>query len=210
MSGMDLSGRRQNRGISVFWMILAMAVGVFALIAILLVGTEQAVEPLPADDGAEVIVNEGETQVLGSGNSEAAAESNDPTMLDDDVTVSGPQEEGDLAVEDVEVDVEPGDPVGGEVVDPAEDGGTDADAGLEEAVNDPGATEDVVEGEVAPEAATGEAASEEVEAPDAEVPGEGEVIVDPDGTTAPVEPTPSGPEGRDDETVADEIEEITE
>ena len=182
MAGMDLTGRRNNRGISVFWMILAMGAGVFALVAILLVGTERAVEPLPQNEGAEVIATEGETQVVGSGNTEAAADDNDPTMLQDDVTVSGPQEEGDLSVEDVEVDVEPGDPVGGEVVDPESAGGTDADAGIEDAVNEEPAG----------------AAEEEAAAP-----GEGEIVVDPDGTTAPVEPTPSGPEGRDDETIAD-------
>lgn len=186
MAGMDLTGRRTNRGISVFWMILAMGVGVFALVAILLVGTERAVEELPYDDSAEVIATEGETQVLGTGNSPAASNDNDPTMLQDDVTVSGPQEEGDLTVEGVEADVQPGDPVGGETVDPAEDGGTDADAGFEEAVNEEGALAE--------------------EGADVEAPGDGEIVVDPDGTTAPVVPTPSGPEGRDDETIADELE----
>lgn len=197
MAGMDLSGRRANRGISVFWMILAMGVGVFALVAILLVGTDRAVEEVPQDEGAEVIANEGETNVVGSGNSSAAANDNDPTMLQDDVTVSGPQEEGDLSVEGVEADVEPGDPVGGETVDPAEDGGTDADAGREEAVNDEGAAAEGGEG----------APAEEGEGSATEAPGDGEVVVDPDGTTGPVEPTPVGPEGRDDETIADDEEE---
>ena len=189
MAGMDLSGRRADRGISVFWMILAMGAGVFALVAILVVGTEQAVEPLPYDDSAEVIATEGETQVLGRGNSEAAANENDPTLLDDDVTVSGPLEEGELSVEGVEADVEAGDPVGGAIVDP-EESGTDVDAGMEEATD-----QDAVESDLVDEGGA------EIEAP-----GDGEVVVDPDGTTAPVVPTPSGPEGRDDETIADDLD----
>ena len=191
MAGMDLSGRRADRGVSVFWMILAMGVGVFALLAILVVTSEQAVEPVPHDEGAEIVVNEGETQVLGTGNSPAASNENDATFTGDTVTVGGPQPEGELSVEDVEVDVSPGDPVGGEVVDP-EQAGTDADAGMEEAVDEGGAEAVAVE----EEAVEGEA----------DVPGEGEIVVDPDGTTAPVVPTPSGPEGRDDETIAEELD----
>ena len=187
MAGMDLSGRRADRGISVFWMILAMGAGVFALLAILLVSTEQAVEPVPHDESAEIIVNEGETQVLGVGNSPAASNENDATFTGDTVTVDGPTDEGDLSVEGVEADVEPAEPVGGEIVDPAEAGATDADEGMEQ----------------------GEGAVVDADAGEPEAPGDGEIVVDPDGTTAPVVPTPSGPEGRDDETIADEVD-ITE
>ena len=178
MAGMDLTGRRSNRGISVFWMILAMGAGIFALLAIVLVGTDRAVVPLPQDASPEITVNEGETTVSGTGNTEASANDNDASFTGDTQTVGGPQPEGDTANEDLNVEVAPGDPVAGEVVDPA-DRGTDADL-------DGGAGE---AGVVAEEGA--------------EVPGEGEVVVDPDGTTAPVVPTPSGPEGRDDETIAD-------
>ena len=52
MAGMDLSFRRNNRGVSVFWMILGMGAGVFGLLAILLVATDNAVEPVPHDDAA--------------------------------------------------------------------------------------------------------------------------------------------------------------
>ena len=179
MAGMDLSFRRANRGVSVFWMILAMGAGVFGLLAILLIATENAVEPLPYDDSAEIIVNEGDTQVNATGNTEAAANDNDATFTGDTQTVSGPEPEGDTPNEDVNVEVAPGDPVGGTVVDPAE-AGTDADAEVEQG----GGPADEVEGEPV-------------------APGEGDVVIDPDGTNAPVVPTPVGPEGRDDETIAD-------
>ena len=181
MAGMDLSGRRSNRGVSVFWMILAMGAGVFALLAILLVGTQQAVEPLAHDESAEIIVNEGETTVNGVGNTSAASNEVDDSFTGDTVTVDGPTEEGDLTTENVEVDVEPGDPVGGTVVDPAE-AGTDADADVE----------------------GGEALATEDGEPVA--PGAGDIVVDPDGTTAPVVPTPVGPEGRDDESIGDALD----
>lgn len=184
MGGMDFSGRRANRGISVFWMILAMGAGVFGLLAILLVGTNQAVEPVEYDEGAEIVVNEGETSVNGIGNTEASSNDVDDSFTGDTVTVDGPTEEGDLSTETVDVDVEPGDPVGGTVVDPAE-AGTNADADAEQ----------------------GESLATEDGEPVA--PGAGEVVVDPDGTTAPVVPTPVGPEGRDDESIADEVD-ITE
>lgn len=179
MAGMDLTARRANRGISVFWMILGMGAGVFALLAILLVGTEEAVEPLPYDEGAEIVVNEGETMVNGVAGSQAQTNENDATFLGDTVTVDGPLPEGDLSTQDVEVDVSAGEPVGGAVVDP-EEAGTDADAGVEDIVNDEGAL-----------------ARDE--------PAQADIVVDPDGTTAPVVPTPSGPEGRDGETIADDL-----
>ena len=210
MAGMDLTGRRANRGISVFWMILVMGVGVFALVAILLVGADQAVEPVPSDEGAEIVATEGETQVLGSGNSEAAADDNDPTMLDEDVTVSGPQEEGDLSVEDVEADVEPAGEAAAEA-DAGADGAATEEPAAEAAVEADAAEAEgeATEAEGADAAATepAEAEGADEEATEPEAPGDGEIVVDPDGTTAPVEPTPSGPEGRDDETIADEVTE---
>ena len=60
MAGMDLSGRRADRGVSVFWMILAMGAGVFALIAILLVGTGQPT----VEEGSEVAENVGGGEIL--------------------------------------------------------------------------------------------------------------------------------------------------
>ena len=196
MAGMDLTGRRANRGISVFWMILAMGAGIFALLAILLVGTNQAVEPIEYDDSAEITVNEGETQVNGVGNTEAAANDNDPTFTGDTQTVGGPQPEGDTANEDVDAPVGPADPA--DPTDPAVEG--EAQTGEVQTGEGGAAAEPASE-------AQGEAATEvEPEAGDdgdAAVPGEGEVVVDPDGTTAPVVPTPSGPEGRDDETIAE-------
>ncbi len=179
MAGMDLSFRRADRGVSVFWMILAMGAGVFALLAILIVGTEGAGDPVERDAAPEITVNEGETQVNGIANTEAVSNDNDATFLGDTQTVSGPLSEGDTANEDVEVEVAPAVPVGGAVVEPAE-AGTDADAGMEQGA---GLAEDATAEPVAP--------------------GAGEVVVDPDGTTAPVVPTPSGPEGRDDATIAD-------
>lgn len=173
MAGMDLSGRRADRGVSVFWMILAMGAGVFALIAILLVGSDavtltEGAEEAEHAGGGEVIVNDGETVVVGQGNSPAASDEAATTFSGDEtIVVDGPTEEGELSVEEVEVPVEP-----------------------------------------APEAGAGEAAATEEDAlmgEDAEpvAPGAGEIVVDPDGTTAPVVPTPVGPEGRDDETVVE-------
>ena len=172
MAGMDLSFRRNNRGVSVFWMILAMGAGVFALLAILLVATDNAVEPVPHDAAPEITVNEGETTVNAVGNTEASANDTDDSFTGDTQTVGGPLPEGDTPNEDVNVDVAPAEPADGAVVDPAQ-AGTDVDAGAEQG------------GEAEPVA-----------------PGAGEVVVDPDGTTAPAVPTPVGPEGRDDETIA--------
>lgn len=179
MAGMDLSGRRADRGVSVFWMILTMGAGVFALIAILLVGTnevtvEEDSEVAENVGGGEVLVNDGETVVVGRGNTSAASDENDATYLDQGtVAVDAPTEEGDLSVEDVEVEVEAGEPVNGAGVEPSE-AGTDADA--------------EIGGEVAQE-------DEALMGEDVEpvAPGAGEIVVDPDGTTAPVVPTPVGP-----------------
>ena len=198
MAGMDLTGRRTNRGISVFWMILAMGAGVFALLAILLVGTNQAVEPIEYDESAEITVNEGETQVNAVGNTEAAANDNDPTLTDDAQTVSGPQPEGDTPSEDVNAEIDAA---------AGEGGGVDAEAveAVEgEAAVEEGIVEPALEEPAAEEAATDEAIVDEAPAEgEAVAPGQGEVVVDPDGTSAPAVPTPSGPEGRDDETIAD-------
>ncbi len=157
MAAMDFSLRRDDRGISVFWMILAMGAGVFALLAVVLVLGNAGGEEVEYGDEAVVTVNEGETNVTGVGNSGANANEVDPTVLDDAVTLDGPVPEGDLSVEDVEVPVTPGAPVDGV------------------------ATEEGVEG-------TGGGVNADQE----------DVVVDPDGTTAPVVPTPSGPEGSDD------------
>ncbi len=166
MAAMDFSLRRDDRGISVFWMILAMGAGVFALLAVVLVLGNAGGEEVEYGGDAAIVVNEGETAVNGVGNSEAGANDNDPTMLGDTVTTDGPQPEGELSSSEVDVEVTPGDA-------PAVVDGTDAAAGAA--------------GEEGIEAGGG--------GPDAD---QADVVVDPDGTTAPVVPTPSGPEGSDD------------
>lgn len=175
MAAMDFSLRRDDRGMSVFWMILMMGAGVFALLALVLVLTSAEGEQTVEDAEPEIVVNEGETMVNGVGNTEAIANENDETFLGDTETVDGPTPEGDLSTEDIEVEVAPGDPTGGAVVDPAE-AGTDVDAGMEQ-----GTEEGIEAGGGGPDA------------------DQEDVVVDPDGATAPVVPTPSGPEGNDDQ-----------
>ena len=177
MGGMDFSLKRNDRGISVFWLILAMGAGVFGLLAIVLIGTGHAVDEVERG-GPALIAAGGEETLTGTGNTSAVETGNDPTFLDDTVGVGGPLPEGDVPAEAVEVEVAPGDPVAGAVVDPAERG-TDAD--LDGA------------------AASGELG--EVEPSDLPVPVrealQPEVVTDPDGTTGAVTPTPSGPIGND-------------
>ena len=166
MAGMDLSLRRSDRGISVFWMILALGAGVFAILAILLVTTADDTAEGEYDSSPEIIVNEGDTTYNAIGNTGAAANEVDPSFTGGTVTVGGPTEEGDNPTEAVEVEVTPGDPVAGTVVEPSERG-TDAD----------------MDG--------GDAAAQ------ADAGGQEDIVVDPDGTTSPVDPTPSGPAGSD-------------
>ena len=182
MAAMDFSFRRNDRGMSVFWMILIMGAGVFALLALVLVMTNSGGEAVEYGDEAEIIVNEGETTVTGVGNSQAASNENDETFLGDTQTVGGPTPEGDLTVENVEAEVSP------------------AESLDEDAIVAPdGSTDPVVEARTGDAGADGE---EGIEAggggPDAD---QEDVVVDPDGTTAPVVPTPSGPEGNDDEAL---------
>ena len=158
MAAMDFSFRRADRGVSVFWHILLMGGGVFCLLALVLFLADAGGEEIPHDEGAEILVNEGEEVVVGVGNSQAAANETDATPLADEVTVGGPQPEGDVSAEEVDVPVE--------VAEPS------ADA-----------------------AATEEGAAEEEGGVNAD---QSNVVVDPDGTTAPTVPTPSGPEGSDD------------
>ena len=179
MAGMDLSLRRANRGISVFWLILAMGAGVFALLAILLISTENATEELPPDSSPEVIVSDGDATFNGVGNTEAAANPNDATFQGDaEVAIpgSGPTAEGDLSTESVEVEVEPAGVVSEDAAVGDAPLAVDAEAGAD-AIDD-GALDE----------APGERVTED----------ENEIVVDPDGTTAPVVPTDSGPEGSDD------------
>ena len=166
MAAMDFSFRRADRGVSVFWHILLMGGGTFALLALVLFMADAGGEDVPYDESAEIIYNEGEEVVVGVGSSQAAANENDPTMLSDDVTVGGPLPEGDVPAENVEVEVAP--------AVPADD---------------------------AVAAVPGEAASidEGIEGQGGGVQLDQEnLVVDPDGTTAPTVPTPSGPEGSDD------------
>ena len=172
MAAMDFSLRRHDRGMSVFWMILMMGAGVFVLLALVLVLSDAGGEEIEIGDEAEIMVNEGETSVTGVGNTEASANQNEDSFTGGTETVDGPTPEGDLSTEDVNVEVAP------------------ADGTLDE-------TDDVdtaITGEERPDAG--------IEAggggPDAD---QEDVVVDPDGTTAPVVPTPSGPEGDDDEAL---------
>lgn len=172
MAGMDFSLRRHDRGMSVFWMILMMGAGVFVLLALVLVLSDAGGEEIEIGDEAEIMFNEGETSVTGVGNTEASANETDESFTGGTETVDGPTAEGDLSTEDVNVEVEPA------------DGTLDETDGAEAAIT----------GEDRPE--------EGVEAggggPDAD---QEDVVVDPDGTIAPVVPTPSGPEGNDDEAL---------
>ena len=181
MAAMDFSLRRDDRGISVFWMILMMGAGVFALLALVLVMTGSGGEEVEYGDEAEILVNEGETTVHGVGNSQAASNENDETFLGDEQTVGGPTPEGDLTVEDVEAEVAPAEGL-------AEDAPVAAEGGAEGAATEAGTAP--ADGEEGIEAGGG--------GPDAD---QEDVVVDPDGTTAPVVPTPSGPEGDDDEAL---------
>ena len=176
MAGMDLSLRRADRGISVFWMILALGAGVFVILAILLVTTADDTYEGEYDSAPEVVVDDGETTYNGAGDSPAIGSPEDATLTGDDVTIpgSGPAGVGDNPTQDVEVEIESG------PASVVEDGEVVVDDGAEEA----GAT-----------AIDGDAIDEE--------PGErvtideNEIVVDPDGTTAPVVPTDSGPAGSD-------------
>ena len=173
MAGMDLSLRRADRGISVFWLILAMGAGVFALLAILLLAGEAREEGTYSEEPV-ITVQEGETNV--SGNPTTAVQAAGDADGDDAAAMTNglvadeaPTEEGDLSVEDVEVEVEPATPA-------AE---LEPEAGA--TVIDDGAIDEE----------PGERAGEAI--------GDNELVVDPDGTTAPVVPTDSGPEGPDDD-----------
>lgn len=182
MAAMDFSFRRDDRGVSVFWMILLMGAGVFALLALVLVMTDSGGEALEVGDEAVITVNEGETAVNGVGNTEAGANDNDATFLDDAQTVDGPTPEGDLTTENVDVEVAP-------AADAAESDTSRVD--LLNQADQTGLGE-----------AEGEGSEQGIEAggggPDAD---QEDVVVDPDGVTAPVVPTPSGPEGNDDEAL---------
>lgn len=181
MAAMDFSFRRADRGTSVFWHILLMGVGVFCLLALVLFLADAGGEEIPHDDGAEIIVNEGEEVVVGAGNSQAASNETDATVMSDEVTTGGPLPEGDVPAEDVEVEVAPATPEGGAPV-------TDGEA-------------TPVDGTGTPETGTQDAASidEGIEDEGGGVnDDQSNVVVDPDGTTAPTVPTASGPEGSDD------------
>ena len=166
MGAMDFSLRREDRGVSVFWHILGTGAGVFALLALVLFLVDAGGEDIPHDESAEIIYNEGEEVVVGAGNSQAASNENDSTLLSDAVTVGGPLPEGDVPAEDVEVEVAPAEPADDTLAaTPGE--AASIDEGIEDeggGVND----------------------------------SQSNVVVDPDGTTAPTVPTPSGPEGSDD------------
>ena len=167
MAAMDFSFRRADRGVSVFWHILLMGGGVFALLALVLFLVDAGGEEVPHDESAEIIYNEGEEVVVGVGNSQAAANENDSTLLSDEVTVGGPLPEGDVPAENVEVEVEPAE--------------VPLDDNLEAVTEDAANIDEGIEGQ-----GGGVELDQE------------EVVVDPDGTTAPTVPTPSGPEGSDD------------
>lgn len=158
MAAMDFSLRRDDRGMSVFWMILIMGAGVFGLLALVMVLTNSGGEEVEYGDGVEIMVNEGETTVTGNANSQASSNDTDDSFTGGTVTVDGPTPEGDLSTESIDVEVTPGEPA---ATAPVSDEGIEGVGG--------GVNTD-----------------------------QEDVVVDPDGTTAPVVPTPSGPEGSDD------------
>lgn len=51
MAGMDFIFNRGDRGISVFWLILVMGAGVFALLAILLLSADSGEDAAYGDEG---------------------------------------------------------------------------------------------------------------------------------------------------------------
>ena len=165
MGAMDFSFRRADRGTSVFWHILGVGAGVFCLLALVLFLADAGGEEVPYDENAEILVNDGEEVVVGEGTSQAASNETDATPLTDEVTVGGPEAEGDVPAENVEVDVAPA---------------GDAEAGAQ-GESDAASIDEGIEGE-------GGGVSAD----------QSNVVVDPDGTTAPTVPTPSGPEGADD------------
>ena len=177
MAGMDLSLRRADRGISVFWMILALGAGVFLILAILLATTADNTYEGEYDSAPEIVVDDGETSVSGAGDSEAIGAPEDSTLTSDDVTIpgSGPAGVGENPTQEVEVEVESG------AATPVEDGEVVVNEGT-----DAGAT------------AIDDGAIDE-EAGERTTVDENEIVVDPDGTTSPVVPTDSGPEGSDGE-----------
>ena len=181
MAAMDFSFRRTDRGTSVFWHILLMGGGVFCLLALVLFLADAGGEEVPHDESAEIIVNEGEEVVVGAGNSQAASNETDATVMSDEVTTGGPQPEGDVPAEDVEVEVAPGTPEGGETVAAEDETPVDANGVPQTGSQDAASIDEGIEGQ-----GGGVEADQE------------EVVVDPDGTTAPTVPTPSGPEGSDD------------
>lgn len=191
MAAMDFSLKRDDRGMSVFWMILIMGAGVFAIMALVLLGGDadgpgEYAEDLVEESGAQVVVTEGGEIVTGSQTSQALAQENDNTFLDDDVTVSGPQPEGSLSVEAVDVDVAPGDSPA--ILDAEVAAGTLS-------TPDEGVVEDgvVVRTVDIDDGVEGVGGGVQLDQED--------VVVDPDGTTAPFVPTPSGPEGDDDDAL---------
>ncbi|WP_158259418.1 hypothetical protein [Hasllibacter halocynthiae] len=193
---MDLKLRRADRGMSVFWMILILGAGVFLLLTIVLLAGREAGEDL-AGDGAGVPVDSAGVEETDATAPIVVGEPDpDTTYNTDDVTVrtgedaDGPDGTTEQAFSEREEGIEV-EPAGVEAVGPG---------------TDPASNEAPVEGD---EAGDGEVVLiDDAEQERLEGGGDGvtvddldqsDIVVDPDGTTAPVVPTPSGPEGEDDD-----------
>ncbi|MGR3542200.1 MAG: hypothetical protein ACU0BS_12350 [Hasllibacter sp.] len=176
MAGMDLKMNRSDRGMSVFWMILIMGAGVFVLLAIVLLASERSAD----SDGAGIPV-EGigveetmptEPVMVGEDDPDATYNTDDVTVRTGD-EVDGPDGTTEQQFDDREegVDVEVlGDEAEGPIEAPASLEAENTDAGDAEGNPDP--IDDL---------------------------DQSDIVVDPDGTTTPIEVTPSGPEGDDDD-----------
>lgn len=227
MAGTGERVQRSGRGMSVFWMILILGAVVFLLMAIVLLRSGgEDISEAEAEADQEIVAGEAD-EVPGTANFEGgevadeapqepgdlageAGEINEEAPLDgqsDDTEEAGTVGAVDAdPAEDVSVG-EDGEAAEGEPAeaDPAaEDGGAEpeAETGDESEATDDGA--DAVGEEAAQpteeEDAGGTAAADD---PAEDAGTEDDIVVDPDGTIAPVDPTPSGPEGRDDEVITE-------
>lgn len=183
MAGMDLKMSRSDRGMSVFWMILIMGAGVFLLLAVVLIASERGAEggSYAADsDGAGIPVDGiGVEETQPNATIVVGEDDPDPTYNTDDVTVrtgdaaDGPdgttEQQFDDREEAVEVEVL-SDEAEGPITAPASTEASNTDRG--DAEGNPDLADDL---------------------------DQSDIVVDPDGTTGPTEPTPSGPEGNDDD-----------
>ncbi len=170
MAGMDLKMRRNDRGMSVFWMILVCGVAVVVLLAVMLAVAGGGADQAEEGDAPLVIV--GEEEEPGSASFDQG-----------ETAVDGPTQAGELD--------------GGGPIEPAVEPTPEGEAQIT----------------AEPEVEAGGAGGAEVELDPAIADDPGDVVVDeavtrdppratePDPNRPAVVTTPSGPEGRDDETI---------